>query len=176
MQTLAAGEEDSIRQVIWEAALDADLNLRYWDHLSRRYSAWDKYAKIFLAIMSSSTVAGWGIWNEINILWTDLSLWKGLSAISAVTAIALPILDWQRKIGEVSNLKGKWSRISRAYENLWEDLLLDRTGTELVGEYRRVRDEMEGEEDNTAPDLPLNKRKLIKRCYDEILESRGLKD
>ena len=68
MQTLAAGEEDSIRQVIWEAALDADLNLRYWDHLSRRYSAWDKYAKIFLAIMSSSTVAGWGIWNEINIL------------------------------------------------------------------------------------------------------------
>jgi hypothetical protein len=132
MQTLAAGEEDSIRQVIWEAVLDADLNLRYWDHLSRRYSAWDKYAKIFLAIMSSSTVAGWGIWNEINILWTDLSLWKGLSAISAVTAIALPILDWQRKIGEVSNLKGKWSRISRAYENLWEDLLLGQTSTEGI--------------------------------------------
>ena len=174
MQTPEAREE-YIRKAIWEAVLDADLNLRYWDHLSRRYSKWDKWTKIFLAIMSSSTVAGWGIWNEINILWTDFSLWKGLSAISAVTAIALPILDWQRKIGEMSNLKGKWSRISRAYENLWEDLLLGPTTTELVEEYRKVRNEMEGEEDNTAPDLPHDK-KLIQRCRDEILESRGLKD
>ena len=176
MQTLAAGEEDSIRQVIWEAVLDADLNLRYWDHLSRRYSTWDKYTKILLAFTSSSSVASWSIWSEINILWIDISLWKVLSAVSAAVAVALPFLNWQKKIGDMSNLRGKWSRISRAYENLWEDLLLDRTGTELVGEYRRVRDEMEGEEDNTAPDLPLNKRKLIKRCYDEILESRGLKD
>ena len=175
MQTLAAGEGDNIKQVIWDAVLDADLNLRYWDRLSRRYSVWDKYTKIFLAIMSSSTVAGWGIWNEINILWTDFSLWKGLSAISAITAIVLPILNWQRKIGEMSNLKGKWSRISRAYENLWEDLLLGRTNTELVEEYRRVRNEMEGEEDNTAPDLPHDK-KLIQRCWEEILESRGLED
>ncbi|MYE89264.1 hypothetical protein F4X33_09750, partial [Candidatus Poribacteria bacterium] len=146
MQTLTTEEQDKIRQVIWEAVLDADLNLRYWDHLSRRYSAWDKYTKIFLAIMSSSTVASWGIWDEIDLLW------KCLSAVSAGTAIALPILDWQRKIGEMSNLKGKWSRISRAYENLWEDLLLGPTNTELVEEYRRIRNEMEGEEDNTSPD------------------------
>ena len=32
---------------------------------------------------------------------------------------------------------------------------------------------MEGEEDNTAPDLPHDK-KLIQRCRDEVLESRGL--
>ena len=166
MQTLTPEEQDKIRQVIWEAVLDADLNLRYWDHLSRRYSAWDKYTKIFLAIMSSSTVASWGIWDEIDILW------KCLSAVSAGTAIALPILDWQRKIGEMSNLKGKWSRISRAYENLWEDLLLGPTNTELVEEYRRIRNEMEGEEDNTSPDLPRNKRKLIQRYENEVLESR----
>ena len=164
MQTPEAREEYII-QVVWEAMLDADLNFRYWDHLSRRYSAWDKYTKIFLAIMSSSTVAGWRIWNEVDILW------KVLSAVSAGTAIALPILNWQKKIGEMSNLRGKWSRISRAYENLWEDLLLGRTSTELVEEYRRIRNEMEGEEDNTAPDLPRNK-KLIKRYRDEVLESR----
>ena len=90
MQAPEASEEYII-QVVWEAMLDADLNFRYWDHLSRRYSAWDKYTKIFLAIMSSSAVAGWRIWNEVDILW------KGLSAVSAVTAIALPILNWQKK-------------------------------------------------------------------------------
>lgn len=51
MQTPEAREE-YIRQVTWNAMLDADLNVRYWDHKSRRYSAWDKYTKIFLAVMS----------------------------------------------------------------------------------------------------------------------------
>ena len=164
MQAPEASEEYII-QVVWEAMLDADLNFRYWDHLSRRYSAWDKYTKIFLAVMSSSTVASWGIWNEVSILW------KVLFSISSVTAIVFPILNWQKKIGEMSNLRGKWSRISRAYENLWEDLLLGRTSTELIEEYRRIRNEMEGEEDNTGPDLPRNK-KLTKRYKDEVLESR----
>ena len=168
MQTPEAREE-YIRKAIWEAVLDADFNVRYWGHLSRRYSARDNYTKIFLALMSSSTVASWGIWNEVNILW------KILFSISSVTAIVFPFLNLQKKIGEMSNLRGKWSRISRAYENLWENLLLGPTTTELVEEYRRIRNEMEGEEDNTILDLPHDK-KLIQRCRDEVLESRGLKD
>ena len=166
MQTLATGEEDSIRQVIWEAVLDADLNVRYWAHLSRRYSMWDKCIKILLALASSATVASWSFWNEVDILW------KGFSAVSAAIAIVFPFLSLEKKIGEISNLRGKWSRISRAYENLWEDLLLGRTGTELVEEYRKIRNEMEGEEDNTSPDLPRNKRKLRQRYENEVLESR----
>ena len=168
MQTPEAREE-YIRKAIWEAVLDADFNVRYWGHLSRRYSARDNYTKIFLALMSSSTVASWGIWNEVNILW------KILFSISSVTAIVFPFLNLQKKIGEMSNLRGKWSRISRAYENLWEDLLLGQTSAEVFNEYRRIRNEMEGEEDNTALDLPHDK-KIIQRCLDEVLESRGLKD
>ena len=125
MQTPEAREE-YIRKAIWEAMLDADFNVRYWGDLSRRYSERDNYTKIFLALMSSSTVASWGIWNEVNILW------KILFSISSVTAIIFPFLNLQKKIGEMSNLRGKWSRISRAYENLWEDLLLGQTSTEGI--------------------------------------------
>jgi hypothetical protein len=96
--------------------LDADLSVQYWTYLSRRYSKWDKYTKIFLAVMSSSTVASWGIWGEIDILW------KILSAISALVAVALPILNWQQMIARMSDLVGKWSRIRYEYENLWLDL------------------------------------------------------
>ena len=67
MQAPEAREEYVI-QVIWEAMLDADLNVRYWDHLSRSYSTWDKYTKIFLAFTSLSSAASWSIWSEINIL------------------------------------------------------------------------------------------------------------
>ena len=43
---------------------------------------------------------------------------------------------------------------------------------QLVEEYRKIRNEMEGEEDNTSPDLPRNKRKLRQRYENEVLESR----
>ena len=100
MQTPEAREE-YIRKAIWEAVLDADFNVRYWGHLSRRYSVRDNRIKIFLALMSSSTVASWGIWNEVNILW------KILFSISSVTAIIFPFLNLQKKNGEMSNLRGK---------------------------------------------------------------------
>ena len=72
MQTPEAREE-YIRKAIWDGRLGADFNKRYWNHLIRRYSKRDKYTKIFLATMSSSTVASWGIWDEIDLLWKSLS-------------------------------------------------------------------------------------------------------
>ena len=68
MQTPEAREE-YIRKAVWDGMLGADFNKRYWDHLIRRYSKRDKYTKIFLATMSSSTVESWGIWDEIDLLW-----------------------------------------------------------------------------------------------------------
>ena len=163
MQTPEASEE-YIRKAIWEAVLGADFNTRYWSHLIRRYSKWDKYTKIFLATMSSSTVAGWGIWNEIDILW------KSLSAISAVTAIALPILDWPKTISRMSDLVGKWSRIEYEYENLWLELQNNNPINRIEEEYKRIRGEVAGLDDTGLPEDV----KLKKQCRDEVLESRGL--
>ena len=71
--------------------LTADLNVRYWAHLSRRYSMWDKCIKILLALASSATVASWSFWNEVDILW------KGFSAVSAAIAIVFPFLSLEKK-------------------------------------------------------------------------------
>src|SRR2546423_763950 len=73
----------------------------------------DTWTKIFLAVTSSSTVATWGFWTDVA--W----LWKSLSAISAVLAVALPILDWNRKLSELSDLHGRWVQIRNEHENLW---------------------------------------------------------
>ncbi len=163
MRTPEARDE-YIRKAVWDRLLGADFNKRYWNHLIRRYSKWDKYTKIFLATMSSSTVASWGIWDEIDILW------KGLSAISAVTAIALPILDWSKTISRMSDLAGKWSRIEYEYENLWLELQGDSPINRVEGEYRRIRGEVAGLDDTGLPeDVKLNEQ-----CHNEVLESRGL--
>ena len=114
--------------------------------------------------MSSSTVASWGIWNEIDILW------KALSAISAITAIALPILDWSKTISRMSDLAGTWSRIEYEYENLWLKLQNDSPINQVEDEYMRIRGEVAGLDDTGLPeDVKLNEQ-----CRNEVLESRGL--
>jgi hypothetical protein len=87
-----------MRKSLWYSMLDADMNARYWSYLSRRYSNRDKYSKIFLALMSSGTVASWGFWSDMQIIW------KILSACSALLAIALPIINWPKMISNMGVL------------------------------------------------------------------------
>lgn len=163
MQTPEAREE-YIRKAVWDGMLGADFNTRYWSHLIRRYSKRDKYTKIFLAIISSSTVASWGFWDEIDLLW------KSLSAISAFIALALPILDWPKTISRMSDLAGKWSRIEYEYENLWLRLQGDTPIDGVEDEYKRIRGEVAGLDDRGLPEDV----KLKQQCRDEVLKSRDL--
>ena len=76
---------------------------------SRRYSAWDKYTKIFLAVMSSSTVASWGIWDEIDLLWKRLFLLFRLSLQLSLPIIGLAEKNWrdvQLKSKMITNKQG----------------------------------------------------------------------
>ena len=102
-----------VKNSIWHSVLDADFNARYWKTLVVRYSKREKSLQIFLAIMASGTVAGWGVWNDIPYLW------KALSGISAIVAITLPILNQQKTIEEMSYLSGKWGELRIEYEGLW---------------------------------------------------------
>lgn len=150
---------------LWDSMLDADMNVRYWDHLNRRFYKRDKNVKIFLAIMASGTVASWGILIDIPILW------KFLSGISAVTAIVLPIVDWPKSIGVMSKLKRKWMEIQYDYEELWSKRRM-LNQNQLLKEHNKIkRKELRVSEMET--NLP-NDKKLLIKCQEEVLKSRGL--
>lgn len=157
----------NIKRKIWIAMLDAELEAKYWEEISRSSYKWDRRLKIFLASMSSSTVATWGLWNEIDIVW------QILSGISAVTAIVVPILNLPRTIQDTSRLSSKWLKIQSQYETLWFDI---ETGLksleEIIDQYKPIR---EKELLELAPaHLPSNKKKIKERCFNQILQSRGL--
>jgi len=145
--------------------LDADMNVRYWGYLGRRYYALDKYSKIFLAVMSSGTVASWGIWTDIDILW------KVLSGISALIAISLPILNFQRQIELVTAQRREWLYLKNEYDNLWL-ILTAKAAEEVVKEYKKLKTrEITTTKDESK--LP-HDEKLLNKCYQEVLVSRGL--
>ncbi len=155
-----------IKKAIWDSMLDADLNVRYWGHLSRQYYKTSRFFKIFLALMASGTVASWGFWQDIELLW------KILSGIAAVLAITLPILRLEKKIEEMSILKGKWIELKNEYEFL-RITMENKNLNELEQEYKRIKDK-EIEVSKEEKTLPL-KEKLANKCYQEVLKSRGLK-
>ena len=85
------------KKFVWRSLLDADQNARYWRAMTLRYVRRERAAKIFLALVASATVAGWGFWREVG--W----LWQGFSILAALISVALPIFDVPRHVEEWSN-------------------------------------------------------------------------
>jgi len=156
-----------MRKAIWDSMLDADMNVRYWAELGRRYYKRDIRYKIFLAVMSSGTVASWSIWSEVQVLW------KILSAISALVAIALPILNWPKMIQSIGNVKQKWVDAKADYEILWVEVNSKKDQAVLKDEFKKIK-KREATTTQQETNLP-KKDKLLDECWEDVLESRGLK-
>lgn len=156
-----------MKKVIWDSMLDADLNARYWSYLSQRYYSRDKYSKIFLAVMSSGTVASWQFWNAMPFVW------KGLSALSAITAIALPILNWSKAIENMVRLKQQWTELKNGYEMVWLSYRnQSKSSVDIEAELLRLK-KKETDTSKDEVNLP-NDKTLLYKCRSEVLKSKGL--
>lgn len=155
-----------LKKAVWDSMLDADMNSRYWKYLVDRYTKRETVLKIFLAIMASGTVAGWSIWEEYVLIW------KGLSSISALVAIALPILNYQKLIEKLSELAGKWGELRIEYEDMWLEIKDYPDNESLVKTYKKFR-VIEISLEKKESKMP-NDKKLLKLCFDEVKQTRGL--
>lgn len=154
------------RKAVWNSMLDADMNARYWKKLVSKFIWRDTVLKIFMAVMASGTVASWGFW-ESNVL-----VWKFLSSVSALAAIALPILNHQKKIEAMSELAGKWAELRIEYEDMWLALRNKPNHATLTTTYKKFRSiesNLEKKE-TTLPSFPI----ILKECQTEVKISRGL--
>ncbi len=155
-----------MKKEVWDSLLDADMNVRYWTHLGTRYYNRDKYIKIFLAVMSSGAVASWGFWEQVDILW------KILSGVSALIAIAVPILGWSSMIEKMARLKQQWTQIRSEYELLWLDVRQREDQNNILEGYKKTK-MSESEVSVHETNLPKDKKLLIE-CWEEVVASRGL--
>ncbi len=146
--------------------LNSDMNARYWNYLVVRYSRRDKYLKILLAFTTSATVLSWSILDKIpNIV-------ELFSIVSATIAIILPILDDQKNIEKMSSLAEKWVEMKIKSEDLWYQVesnsKLKKQNTAYV-EFRKIEIKLQKWEVGLQ-----NDKKLLEKCYNEVLKTRGL--
>jgi len=154
-----------MRELIWNSMLTAQMNAAYWNKLACRYAQRERWIKIFLAITSSSTVAGWAFWAQHD------SIWKFLSALSAVIAVILPLLDYSARVERFNKLSTKFAQLRTGYDQLWAQI--DDLTPDTI---RNMQDQLATKEIEVA-DLqttePSN-RELLVHCQEEVLQSRGL--
>jgi hypothetical protein len=158
---------DDVRVAVWDALLTADMNVRYWNQISYRYSRNDTWTKIFLAATSSSTVATWGFWAQIS--W----VWKSLSAVSALLAVALPILNWNKKVSAIADLHGRWIQIRNEHETLWrrmESGAVSDAEAEIT--FQNIRNKEAEAETHEVAAIVKKDKKLLDQCYQEVLAAR----
>lgn len=147
--------------------LTADLNYRYFTALAARYQGYDRWAKIFVAVMSSAAVSGWAIWGQPGVNW----LWQAASALATIVAVALPIINPANSVNLASRLAGGWFSILKDYEVLWVrlDSESEESAQEACGKVLQ--------EEKRLVDLETNLRKnerLARAAELNVRRSRGL--
>ena len=153
-----------LREEVWSAMLTADYNSRYWEYMYKRYFRGQKWAEIFLAIASSSSVAAWGIWSDIDVIW------KVLSGASTLIAVMLPILNWKKQIADLADLLSRWTEIHAEYDLQWFDIEHTTPSRERVIEQFKKLKRREIEVDKITSNVPDDK-KLLEQTRLEVISA-----
>jgi hypothetical protein len=144
--------------------LDAEMNVRYWSAICHRYSKYDIGSRVFLAVTSSSTVAGWGFWAYRP------EVWKTLSGVSALLAIVLTVVDLPKKVSRISVLVARWKQSQVEYELLWNsDRSLNSPQSKSKYNNCKHREIANTSEEQTLP----RDEKLLKKCYEDVYRAHG---
>jgi hypothetical protein len=158
-------------QDIWDEMLTAELNELYWKYTAQRYEKRDKWLKIFIAIMSSGTVASLYFWQIGNYV----IVWKTLSAFSAIAAIIQPIVNWSQITKEAEQLTDKWIDIAFGHKKLWSDLESGICTEKKARESYTKLQEMQNDVKKRGNRIKISHdKKLNERCQKEVTEKRKL--
>ena len=163
------GESSEISQLIWDSRLTAERNYQYYAEYANLYQRWDRGAKIFVAIASSTAVAGWTVWSTPGLSW----IWPGSSALAALVALAQSILDPTKSIKTASQLTSGWFSIHRKYDLLWAGVrTLNVSEADAFKECQKIIEEEKPLADLEVTLTPRGRRQLVLSREKEVL-SRG---
>lgn len=153
--------------------LNSAMTAEYFAVLAGRFSKRDKYTKIFLSVMSSSTVAGWAIWNDAQQFPYLAMAWRIGSGIAAITSILLPFLNYSKKVEWATTLKVAYDASVKDYEFLWlkRELMTKEQVLDATQDVINKEKSLSAIESN----FPEVDKALLSECQKTIKERRGIK-
>jgi hypothetical protein len=103
----------------WNDLYATKVQVEYLGLLSEHAEWRDRCLKIFLALMSTGSIAAWAVWKQHPLLWGTL-----IAASQVITAVA-PFLPFKARLKSIAgllpelevlhiNMESKWSEIMQA--------------------------------------------------------------
>lgn len=153
-----------LRSSIWTSLLQADQEQRYWHRKARQYVQWDFRTKVFLALITSTTVASWTIWGDVPMLW------KSLTVLASLLSVVQPFLSLNDKVQGMTEVHGKWLQLMHEYEALWRDQTVvgDSEARARVESAKKVESELSSK----AISLPGQDSALGAVTFNEVVRER----
>jgi hypothetical protein len=156
---------DEFEKTIWNAMLDAEMNVLYFEYLGNAYAKKDKCLKIFLAIISSGSVASWTIVSGYDIIW------KILTIVTALIATVYPFLGWNEQLRKISSIRSHWIEIFHDTESLWIEYSEKPSKRGLKDNLRIIKKDIA--KVLVEEDFLSKNSNLQNKCYNEIRKKRG---
>ncbi len=108
--------EAQVRRV-WEGMLGAEIRAKYFAELSGSYLKRQHYATLFTLLFASADAAAFFAQLPHNLAWIR----GALAVVVAGLSIYLALAQNERKAIDSANLHGRFSRLQKGYEAIWED-------------------------------------------------------
>lgn len=100
----------------WRELQQLKENLNYIQLYLEKLESTDRAFKIFLAITSSGSIAGWAIWKNLSLLWAIII------ASSQVINVIKPFLPYEARLKSLFGLFNALENLMLSTEDRWYDV------------------------------------------------------
>ena len=129
------------QEMYWTELVQLKSQSYYLDAYQIECERYDNLLKMFLAVVSSSSIATWAIWQRFGMLW------GGIIAVSQVLNAIKSFLPWERRTREIASLGKNLADVLLCAEQNWYAVaageLTERQIHNLVIDLRRRRNDAE---------------------------------
>jgi hypothetical protein len=108
-------EPATLRKLVWEEMLFADMRANYFAELLRNYQARDKFLRVAVLIASSGAVG-------TTLAQLDAPAKITVPVIAAAGSFWLLISQYSSLARDAADLHAGWSGVAKDYERLWNHL------------------------------------------------------
>ena len=151
---------------LWDALLDAEMNVCYWSTVSRRLLAWDRRLKVIIAATSSGTALA-----SLTVWQTHSAIWKLIACASCLISVYHSLIFSSERLKKSVALVATWLEVAERYQFLWsEDRELE--SLKAKREFERAKErETRGKLDEVHFERD---EKLLLRSYFQVRKARGI--
>lgn len=98
---------------VWSTFVDLKFKIYCLSHLIKKYQTWERNINVVLALVSSSSIATWVIWQMYP------KVWASIIVVSQVISVVKPYFPYYKFVKEMNEKSVRLELLCLDFEHLW---------------------------------------------------------